>query len=564
MIIELYGLPATGKSTLARAFEGEGAVCVATPRGSKLLALSVRYCCLHLRSAVLQLWYLARFAQPKTRAALFKSLFVAHAAKWERACSISRRGGIAILDQGHHQNLLSLFANEPSDSVLRAYLRVLPRPDMVLVLSTSPGERRERLSHREVVTTETAERRAVGEAVFPRTLELLKGASRPVTDYSGEGKLVEVLSKNISYVTIARMPTEKAHGISIAQLCGGLSSLGAKVSLVVPKRRNALIDSVADYYGVSNNFSVESVPSPDFLGKGLRHPLFFVFQRLLFVRAVARRGVAPGTIYTREPEIAAFFARSHRTVYEAHRWPTGLSGWLTARLLRSVSLVVCNSRGTEAAVRRAGITRSLVAPNGFDSAMFDRVEGKDDARARLGISSALPVALYAGLLSKGKGIHTLFAAAQHLNGVAQVVVIGGAPEEIEVLRKKYPSVQFLGYRPYTELANNLAAADVLVLPNTLSDIESSAYTSPIKLFGYMASGVPIVASEVPAVTDVLRSNEAWFVTPDSPEALAEGVERALTEGPKSIEMAARAKEWAKDYTWGTRAARIYSELSTTL
>lgn len=563
MIIELYGLPAAGKTTLARAYAQDGAILVRAPKGPRLAVEGALFFVMHPIRALGQLWFLARYASASLRYMLFVNLFLAHGAKWLRAEAHSRAGRVAVIDQGHHQNLLSLFSSLPSEKTLRRYCAFLPEPDLLLVVDAPADERMRRLQQRPELTEEVKERRDVAQQIFETTVRVLKGIRFvDAVNTAEEASLASLLRRRVTYATIARMPTEKAHGISIAHLCTALANLGSRVNLVIPSRRTTISASVADYYGVQDNFGVTRVRTPDFVGKGLTHPVFFFLQRILFLIALKRRGIDPGVLYTREPEIAWAFSSSHFAVFEVHRWPRGVAGLLTAALLRRVSLVVCNSSGTEAAVRKAGLHRTLVAPNGFDAAAFNRAEPKQASRKRLGLAQDVPVALYVGLLAKGKGVRTLFEAAHLLAPKVQVVVIGGGEEEVRELKQEYPDVAFLGYRPYTELADNLAAADVLVLPNTRADSESTIYTSPIKLFSYMAAGIPIVASRVPSVLEVLTESEAWFVEPDSPEALAEGVENCLNDTDLSRRKASRARLTAAGYTWENRGTRIHNRLGT--
>ncbi len=104
-----------------------------------------------------------------------------------------------------------------------------------------------------------------------------------------------------------------------------------------------------------------------------------------------------------------------------------------------------------------------------------------------------------------------------------------------------------------------SAADVLVLPNTAKEAISRDYTSPMKLFMYMASGVPIVATDLPSVVDVVGKDMATIVPPDDPEALAFGIERALTK--EADGKVTRAKAWVSHHTWERRAERILAELT---
>jgi glycosyltransferase involved in cell wall biosynthesis len=85
----------------------------------------------------------------------------------------------------------------------------------------------------------------------------------------------------------------------------------------------------------------------------------------------------------------------------------------------------------------------------------------------------------------------------------------------------------------------------------------------MKLFEYMASGTPIVASNVPAIREILDEESAYFVEPDNPAALAGGIEKALNDAA-SFERAKRARGRAENYTWLARAKRILSGLENPL
>jgi glycosyltransferase involved in cell wall biosynthesis len=86
---------------------------------------------------------------------------------------------------------------------------------------------------------------------------------------------------------------------------------------------------------------------------------------------------------------------------------------------------------------------------------------------------------------------------------------------------------------------------------------ASYFTSPLKLFEYMASGKPIVASDLPAIREVLSHNtNSILVPPDNPEALAGGV-RYILENPAMGEKIARqAAVDVLSYTWDERTKKI--------
>ena len=196
-----------------------------------------------------------------------------------------------------------------------------------------------------------------------------------------------------------------------------------------------------------------------------------------------------------------------------------------------------------------------MAHDGVGLETFAHTESNEATRRRLNLPLDKKIALYIGRLDGWKGIETLCEAAHLLREDTVVAVIGGEPMQVEDLSAKYPEVRFLGYRPYRELADNQAAADVLVLPNTGRDKVSVRFTSPLKLFTYLASGKPIVASDLPSIREVLDESMAYFFTPDDPASLARGIVLALSD-PQAQEKARIARSEAKRYTWRARAERI--------
>jgi glycosyltransferase involved in cell wall biosynthesis len=85
----------------------------------------------------------------------------------------------------------------------------------------------------------------------------------------------------------------------------------------------------------------------------------------------------------------------------------------------------------------------------------------------------------------------------------------------------------------------------------------SRYTSPLKLYEYLAAGRPIVASDVPAVREVVADGTtAILVPPDDPQALADGIARLLAAPVIAERIGAAGRAWVRGRTWDARAAAI--------
>ena len=115
----------------------------------------------------------------------------------------------------------------------------------------------------------------------------------------------------------------------------------------------------------------------------------------------------------------------------------------------------------------------------------------------------------------------------------------------------------VGHVAPSEVPTWLAAADIAVLPNSGTSVIGSRYTSPLKLYEYLAAGCPIVASDVPAVREVVTDGEtAVLVRPDDPEALGDGIAGLLAVPVLAQRIGALGRLWVQGSTWDARATAI--------
>ena len=118
-----------------------------------------------------------------------------------------------------------------------------------------------------------------------------------------------------------------------------------------------------------------------------------------------------------------------------------------------------------------------------------------------------------------------------------------------------PRILIVGQR-HKEIPLYLKAADLLVLPNTAKETVSRHYTSPVKPFEYMASGRPIIASDLPSIRYVLNEKNAVLVPPDNPEAFAGAIIDLLNNHTHAEAIATMALRDVQQYSWSNRARSI--------
>jgi glycosyltransferase involved in cell wall biosynthesis len=175
-----------------------------------------------------------------------------------------------------------------------------------------------------------------------------------------------------------------------------------------------------------------------------------------------------------------------------------------------------------------------------------RQAATDSLRASLGVTPGQPVVLYTGTFEPYQGLDLLLDAFVHVarsRRDARLVLAGGNPDQIEALRREAASrgiadvVIFAGQRPSEEIPLYLRMATALVSPRR------TGTNTPLKIYQYLRSGTPIVATRLLTHTQVLGDDTA-ILTPATPEGFAEGILTAIGDSATASAVAARARHLA--------------------
>ncbi len=361
------------------------------------------------------------------------------------------------------------------------------------------------------------------------------------------------------YIANIRMPTEKAHGLQIMKMCESFARQGAEVELVVPWRFNPIKEDSFEYYGIEKNFKITKLFSFDLVKLG---KIGFLIQALSFAKCAFWYALfkKADVVYSRD-ELSLFYLSFFKKnlFWESH---DGRFNFLIKRVLLKCKGIISISQGLKDFYITKGITpgKILVAPDGVDLKEFDIPISKEEARNELGLLLNKKIILYIGsfYLYDWKGIDVLLEAAKLFSNEYLFLLVGGNIKEIKKVKDKYKSENILlvGHRPHRYMPYYLKSADVLVLPNKKSNEISEKYTSPLKLFEYMASGRPIVASDLLSIREVLNQENAVLVEPNSAEALAGGIKAVLAGGRLYDKISERAYYDVQNHTWEKRAWKI--------
>jgi len=376
--------------------------------------------------------------------------------------------------------------------------------------------------------------------------------------------------RRLIYIANARIPTEKAHGLQIMKMCEAFARLGFDVELWLPQRKNHILDDPFDFYSVKKNFSLRSFPVWDLVGM-IPH-LGFWLENTTFSLAVVKalkKEPEDAIVYSRDQiSLAMIQKRTGRATYfELHNPPQKVRPfhiqlWQNAKHIFVINQQILNFLNVHGVLAK----KITVCPSALDEKFIASLNQVPIAvvRQQLQISTEKKLIVYTGHLYPEKGIDSLIAAMTELPDNYFCLIIGGTADLIhhyqQVISEKQleEKVRMVGWVKHEIIASYLTAADVLVISNSARWSQSNSFTSPMKVFEYMAARRSIVASDVPALREILNDSSAYFFQPDSAHSLAETIRRVV-DSPELKQKIERAYEQVKELTWLERAKKIVSK-----
>jgi glycosyltransferase involved in cell wall biosynthesis len=242
--------------------------------------------------------------------------------------------------------------------------------------------------------------------------------------------------------------------------------------------------------------------------------------------------------------------------------------------LRAADRVVVVSRVLRDHLLAQGMPgeKILVSPNAVDPSQFRPDVDGTRVRHKLGLESADVVVGFSGTFGMWHGIPALSEALWRVVEARPNVrwlLIGDGPLRLlidEAISRYGLADRVLqpGLVPHAEMPANLAACDVLVSPHGRQADGGEFFGSPTKLFEYMASGRPIVASAVGQIADVLQDGRsALLVPPDDAEALSSAIVRLVDDACLRAHLGQAARHAAVEHhTWRQNAERLLGSLDT--
>ncbi len=384
------------------------------------------------------------------------------------------------------------------------------------------------------------------------------------------------------YLSNERIPGPSAASIQQVNMCAAFAHAGAKVTLVrpwYPGMGASNSAELAQFYGTPDNFCVATTPSllslsrPSSPGRW-RIPLlggasvWLTMSLWLYRHLRAVPAGEPLLLYGRSVNAAMiglwlrrrfFRNRPIALAFEAHSLAQQPAAFFRSVLQRCDGVIAISHALKADLIARLGVAadKVLVAADGISAARLASPPlSKEEARKTVNVPRSFKkLVVYSGSSKPGKGAE-LFVQAAALALPDVLFLFVGDRGEAETNQPAPANLYCTGRVDPSQVPLYQAAADVLVLPNVAQG-SIHAYTSPLKLFEYMAAKRPIVASELAVLREVLTNEDnCLLVSAANPTALVNAVQRLLQDEALADRLATRAYAQVRQYTWEKRAQNI--------
>lgn len=381
----------------------------------------------------------------------------------------------------------------------------------------------------------------------------------------------------LHYFVRTSLPSRSANSHQVMRMCNAFTSNGHELKLYCfsdkKNQDNYSAPNIRAFYNVAGKFSISKIPV---LAFSRSRTMYLLSTALTLIKLIPFFKKSDADLIYGRDLLACTVAGilGKEVIFESHFpvWHSRLESFLIAILVRQKSLktvvVITNSLKREYEQKYSQLANKLiVAP---DSA--DEISRHGEWESKLeGSSSSLKVG-YVGHLYKGKGMEIISALAKKMLDV-EFHIIGGMESDVKYWKEQASTenIFFYGFICQGNLPHYFPYLDICLLPNQTrvhAYGEEHArrkqnigdYTSPLKMFEYMAYRKPIIASDIPVLREVLTDRNALLVPPDSIGDWIKAV-RLLESRDIRERLASQAyTDFTARHTWSARAAKVLSGL----
>ncbi len=337
---------------------------------------------------------------------------------------------------------------------------------------------------------------------------------------------------NILYASTLNLSIEKGDSLHFAQLAAALQRRGHRITVVARGWR------AYDSFRPLNARLIPRLPGSRWfpqLNDALLQKVLTAYLQLGKFDILYHRGIPGANRLARQHAIPSIVEVNGIKTDEL-RLETGNMQWIDyhrhreAQIVRDANQVICVTKGIrDQLIQRYAVLpeKCVVIPNAADTHIFSPMP-KQECRKKLGVPSDAYHIGFVGTFQHWIDFETLLQALAVLARSSipvRCTLIGNGPKLSDVLvrtqeLKLQSQIHFAGRVPHENIPCWVNAFDVCVAPFTRLRNEQIGI-SPLKLFEYMACERPVVATELPGISGVIRNADAGLLyAAENPKDLA--------------------------------------------
>lgn len=367
----------------------------------------------------------------------------------------------------------------------------------------------------------------------------------------------------ILYISNSIIPSRTANSIQVMKMCQAFVDNNHEVTLLAPniKTSDKKEDfDIHEYYGVKKHFVVKKLFRPNIIFGATIYTLSVLFYLL------THKGY--DLVYGRflhGTYIASIFKK---VIFEIHTPIFNQNFYnliVFKRLIKNKNfkkLIVISNTLKQEYLKKSNLDKKYikVAHDGADKVLNFKFRIK-----LFGKKKNLKVG-YFGHLYKGKGMEIIDSIASLVKDNVEIHIIGGVENDLRKWKDKIKSknVFFYGFVPHQKISNYINALDICLLPNQKivlahgaddNSINISDFTSPLKLFEYMAHKKSIISSDLKVLREVLNEKNSVLVECDNPKEWALNIHKLSSKSLRK-KIANQALKDFNKYSWKKRAQKV--------
>lgn len=338
---------------------------------------------------------------------------------------------------------------------------------------------------------------------------------------------------------------------------GGISSYTYLLSKELINRGDEVYVLTYPHKNISNIDGIPVFTAPTLNIKGLRGFIFFISATFKLLRMVRKYEIdLIHAHYVMPPGLTAVICsmisgtKTAVTIHGSDIFVLAGKPLLKSMIkfiLKRSDYVFVVSESLKEGVLKLGIegieNKLSITYNSVDVERF-RPDQISTFKEEIRIDPQKQVILFVGNLVWQKGVEYLIRAKEFLNEDAEIVIVGDGPlfEELKgiVEFEKMEGITFTGAR--SDIEKIMPTADILVLP-------SLSEGRPTVLLEAMASGKPVVATNVGGIPEIVNKDTGILVNPEDPVGLAEAIDKILQDKELQEKMGRAARKHVMKYAY---------------